>query len=72
MPSFPNNALIGQPEGHTHVSFVDHSETGIALPRKDLLRLHAAIAHVLHLSGAAGLLELLGKECGGAGQCPAG
>ena len=71
MPSFDRRVMVQPPEGHTHITFADRSGSaadGIALPRKDLLRLHAALAHVLHLSGAAGLFALLGKdERGGVG-----
>ena len=69
MPSFNPRAGRKPPADRTHVTFVDHSGTGIALPHKDLLRLHAALAHVLHLSGAAGILSLVDFDDGsGAGQ----
>ena len=34
----------------------------MALPRTELLRTHAAIAHVLHLSGALKMLAILRNE----------
>ncbi|RPD81951.1 hypothetical protein L226DRAFT_528162 [Lentinus tigrinus ALCF2SS1-7] len=39
------------------VTFEDHSNSGIPLPSPLLLRWHAALAHVFHLSGAAGLFK---------------
>ncbi|KAH9913324.1 uncharacterized protein BXZ73DRAFT_3568, partial [Epithele typhae] len=46
------------------------SATGIDLPNPELLRMHCALTHVLHLSGAAGLFDALrepGNEDGSAG-----
>lgn len=41
----------------TEVQFQDHSQTGIQLPNPTFIALHAAVAHVLHLSGAAEVID---------------
>ncbi|KAG2349888.1 hypothetical protein BDR05DRAFT_994860 [Suillus weaverae] len=41
----------------TEVQFQDHSQTGIQLPDPRFIALHAAVAHVLHLSGAAEVID---------------
>jgi hypothetical protein len=41
----------------TEVQFQDHSQTGISLPNPTFIALHAAVAHVLHLSGAAEVID---------------
>ncbi|KAG1856769.1 hypothetical protein F4604DRAFT_1958484 [Suillus subluteus] len=41
----------------TEVQFQDHSQTGIELPDPRFIALHAAVAHVLHLSGAAKVID---------------
>ncbi|RPD64868.1 hypothetical protein L227DRAFT_650019 [Lentinus tigrinus ALCF2SS1-6] len=49
------------------VTFEDHSNSGIPLPSPLLLRWHAALAHVFHLSGAARLFDDLRDLPGGSG-----
>lgn len=39
------------------VTFVDHSKLGIALPNPRFLALHAAVCHVMHMSGAADVID---------------
>lgn len=41
----------------TEVQFQDHSQTGIPLPNPTFIALHSAVAHVLHLSGAAEVID---------------
>ncbi|KAG2078426.1 hypothetical protein BDR04DRAFT_1138076 [Suillus decipiens] len=41
----------------TEVQFQDHSGTGIPLPNPTFIALHAAVAHILHLSGAAKVID---------------
>ncbi|KAG2356319.1 hypothetical protein BDR07DRAFT_1613161 [Suillus spraguei] len=41
----------------TQVRFQDHSQNAIALPDPSLIALHSAVAHVLHLSGAAKVID---------------
>ncbi len=47
MPSFD----VGCEHVTSHVTFVDHSESGVDLPDRELLRTHAALTSVLHRSG---------------------
>ncbi|KAH9913325.1 uncharacterized protein BXZ73DRAFT_106973 [Epithele typhae] len=68
-----NERYEGRRATSDHVTFADHSAefdapkhvtssspiAGVALPNADLLRMHCALAHVLHLSGAAELFEVL-------------
>ena len=53
-----NNYLVLEPPPKT-VVFQDHSPNGTALPDSRFLALHAAIAHVLHMSGAGKVLDLI-------------
>ena len=71
MPSYHPQARPRPSDGHTHITFADHSAGGVALPRRDLLRLHAVLAHVLHLSGAMRVLKLAGDDERGGGPCVA-
>jgi hypothetical protein len=41
----------------TEVQFQDHSQTGIRHPNPTFIALHAAVAHALHLSDAAGIID---------------
>lgn len=71
--------------GKTHVAFRDHSSEddtfgssgectlgarGVELPSSTLLQLHAALAYVLHISGAARILATLASpdESGNVGR----
>ncbi|KAG1856765.1 hypothetical protein F4604DRAFT_1958480 [Suillus subluteus] len=44
-------------ENFTEVHFQDHSQTGVQLPNPAYIALHSVIAHVLHLSGAAEVIN---------------
>ncbi|KAG1761175.1 hypothetical protein EDD22DRAFT_847930 [Suillus occidentalis] len=44
-------------ENFTEVQFQDHSQTGIPLPNPTFIALHSAVAHVLHLSGTAKVID---------------
>jgi hypothetical protein len=44
-------------ENFKEVQFQDHSQTGILLPNPTFIALHSAVAHVLHLSGAAEVMD---------------
>lgn len=44
-------------EAFTEVQFQDHSQNGIPLPNSTFIALHSAVAHVLHLSGAAEVID---------------
>ncbi|KIK44097.1 hypothetical protein CY34DRAFT_11271 [Suillus luteus UH-Slu-Lm8-n1] len=44
-------------EAFTEVQFQDHSQSGIPLPNPTFIALHSAVAHVLHLSGAAEVID---------------
>ncbi|KAG1774105.1 hypothetical protein EV702DRAFT_1200600 [Suillus placidus] len=51
------------PRGHENfqqVRFQDHSKHGTPLPHPKIIAIHAAVAHVLHLSGAG---EVMDKVC---------
>ena len=48
MPSF----FVGCGHVTSYVTFVDHSESGVDLPDRKLLRMHAALTGVLHQSRA--------------------
>lgn len=41
----------------TEVFFQDHSRDGMGLPEPKFIALHAAVAHVLHSSGAEKVLD---------------
>ncbi|KAG1767098.1 hypothetical protein EDD22DRAFT_326524 [Suillus occidentalis] len=41
----------------TKVQFQNHPQTGIRLPNPTFITLHAAVAHVSHLSDAAGIID---------------
>jgi hypothetical protein len=45
--------------GHRQVKFENYSKEAIDLPNAKLLEIHAAIAKVLHMSGAAECLDLV-------------
>ncbi|KAG1814646.1 uncharacterized protein BJ212DRAFT_1481852 [Suillus subaureus] len=44
-------------ENFTEVQFRDHSRDGVPLPNPTLIALHSAVAHVLHISGAAEVID---------------
>lgn len=41
-----------------------HDAVGVDLPDPDLVRLHAALADVLHMSGARHVFDLISVRCG--------
>jgi hypothetical protein len=43
--------------GRKEVTFVDHAENHISLPEPKLLAVHAAISHILHVTGAGEYLD---------------
>jgi hypothetical protein len=52
----------------TEVQFQDHSQTGIQLPSPTFIALHAAVAHVLHLSGAGEVIDKVYDAFSGGGS----
>jgi len=49
------------------IVFKDESNTGISLPDGRLIRLHRALAHILHVSGAGEDIDRILKEMADAG-----
>ncbi|KAM5539560.1 hypothetical protein V8D89_006669 [Ganoderma adspersum] len=71
------NIGVGLPPVSRHVTFVDHSASGVDLPSRELLRAHAALTGVLNRSGVMDAFEVLHYDIPscyrGAGRsvCPA-
>jgi hypothetical protein len=56
---FDSNTIMAGSENFTEVQFADHSGLGLEVPEPRFVAMHAAIAHVLHLSGAGEVFDNL-------------
>ncbi|OBZ67892.1 hypothetical protein A0H81_12182 [Grifola frondosa] len=64
--------VSGVAAGLEEVRFTDHSGGGIPLPNPKFVAIHAAIAHILHLSGASEVIDAVMDRFFKDGVVPAG